>query len=223
MKSLNMLSNQGIRYSQISAYLDDLTHESQEATKNNWQTRGFMITNVAMSAVTITDESKALLGDRLKADTMLGGDVQRAMMAGSVARGIEAAAGNEGGAMMGFMGMGMAQNMGGNVMGQFGEAPPTHQAQQMQQGGSVPVPAAGGWSCSCGAVGVGKFCADCGSAKPQPVAGWTCSCGANNAGRFCADCGSAKPEEASSQSADWTCECGASNSSKFCAECGKSK
>jgi membrane protease subunit (stomatin/prohibitin family) len=230
MKSLNMLSNKGVRYSQISAYLDDLTHESQEATKNNWQQRGFMITNVAMSAVTITDESKKLLGDRLKADTMLGGDVQRAMMAGSTARAMEAAAGNQGGAMMGFMGMNMANQMGGNVMGQFGQAPDTFQAQQQQQAGmpqaappagvpaSPAAPPANSWKCSCGVDNSGRFCAECGSPKPEEPAGWTCSCGANNTGKFCAECGSPKPE-----SNDWTCSCGAANTGKFCAECGKAR
>ena len=58
-----------------------------------------------MGAPTLTDESKKLLGDRLKADTMLDPNVQQAMMAGSVARGIESAASNEAGALMGFMGM----------------------------------------------------------------------------------------------------------------------
>jgi membrane protease subunit (stomatin/prohibitin family) len=212
MKSLNLLSNKGVRYSQISAFLDDIAESAREATKNNWFERGFKITNVAMSAVTITDESKALLGDRLKADTMLGGDVQRAMMAGSVARGIEAAAGNQGGAMMGFMGMNMATQTGGGILGQMGEAPPTQQAQPQQN-------AANSWKCACGTVNTGKFCSNCGSVKPEAPGEWTCSCGVKNSGKFCSNCGSAKPEGAGG----WTCSCGAKNSGRFCAECGKSK
>jgi membrane protease subunit (stomatin/prohibitin family) len=242
MKSLNMLSNKGVRYSQISAYLDDLTHESQEATQRTWkEQRGFTITNVAMSAVTITDESKDLLGDRLKADTMLGGDVQRAMMAGSVARGIEAAGSNQGGAMMGFMGMNMAQQMGGNVLGGFGQAPDTHQAQQMQQAGmpmqqqpmamqqqAAPqqaAPAADMWTCSCGTQNPGNFCQQCGGGKPAPapVAGeWSCSCGAGNTGNFCQQCGGGKPAD-EPVSSDWNCECGVANSGNFCQGCGKAK
>lgn len=214
MKSLNMLSNKGVRYSQISAYLDDLTSEAQAATKNNWQERGFKITNVAMSPATLTDESKKLLGDRLKADTMLGGDVQRAMMAGSVARATEAAAGNKGGAMMGFMGMNMAQQMGGNLMGGFEPAPPTHQAQQAQQSALTPPPAAG-WTCSCGAVNGGNFCSECGGGKPAAPSEWKCSCGASNAGKFCSECGSGKP------AGSWKCSCGVENTGKFCSECGK--
>jgi membrane protease subunit (stomatin/prohibitin family) len=228
LKSLNTLSSKGVRYSQISAYLDDITHESQTATKSNWFQRGFEITNVAMSAVTITDESKSLLGDRMKADTMLGDDVQRAVMTGSVARGIEAAGGNEGGAMMGFMGLGMAQTAGGNVLGGFGEAQSTQQAQQMQQAG-MPQPAApqfsavdsNSWICSCGSNSVGNFCAECGSRKPQPAGSWTCSCGESGTGKFCSECGSKKPE--ASNSDEWSCACGAVCSGKFCAECGKAR
>lgn len=230
MKSLNMLSNKGVRYSQISAYLDDLTYEAQEATKNNWLERGFKIVNVAMEAVTLTPESKALLGDRLKADTMLGSDVQRAMMAGSSARALEAAAGNEGGAMLGFLGMNMAQQAGSGMLGQFGEASPTQEAQSAQQAGmpqaQPPKQRSGAsdtWKCSCGTDNMSRFCSDCGSPKPEPVNPdeWTCVCGAANRTRFCGECGSAKPEKIESN--EWTCSCGATNSTKFCGECGKSR
>ena len=206
-KSLAMLSPKGIMYSQLSAYLDDLTHEAQEATKVTWrEQRGLAIINVAIGPVTLSDESKALLGDRLKADTMLGGDVQRAMMAGSLARGIEAAGGNQGGAMMGFMGMNMAQQMGGNILGGMGQAPDTMQAQQASQAGMAGVQPTAGSVASAGSA-------------PAPAGdSWTCACGAVNPGKFCQECGGQKPEESG-----WTCECGASNEGKFCAECGKGR
>ncbi|MCL1881191.1 MAG: SPFH domain-containing protein [Oscillospiraceae bacterium] len=251
MKSLNMLSNKGVRYSQISAYLDDLTHEAQEATKNNWFERGFKIVNVAMGAVTLTDESKALLGDRLKADTMLGGDVQRAMMAGSVARGIEAAAGNQGGAMMGFMGMGMANQMGGNVLGGFGQAPDTMQAQQMQQAGmpnamppqhGMPQPpqhgmhapppvnsniGAGGivgelWACTCGSENSSKFCQGCGSPRPVQAISENWVCSCGEENAG-KFCHDCGTQKPESISNDWNCSCGATNTGKFCAECGEAK
>ncbi|MCL2071532.1 MAG: SPFH domain-containing protein [Oscillospiraceae bacterium] len=217
--SLVKLSRQGVRFSEISAFLGDLTREARAAVKEDWTPRGFTITNVAMGPATLTDESKALLGDRLKADTMLGGDVQRAMMAGSVARGIEAAAGNQGGAMMGFMGMNMASQMGGNVLGQFGEAPPTQQAQQAQQSAIQPQPQfpVNSWKCSCGVDNTGKFCAECGAQKVE-ASGWKCICGADNTGKFCGECGKAKPEQS-----EWICACGVTNSGKFCAECGKAR
>lgn len=74
------------------------------------------------------------------------------------------------------------------------------------------------WKCACGYEGnSGKFCSQCGKAKPEL---WTClECGCNdNKGKFCAECGKIKPEL-------WTCpECGVTdNKGKFCSECGAKK
>ena len=49
-------------------------------------------------------------------------------------------------------------------------------------------------SASCGAVNTGKFCMECGTAKPEE--GWRCSCGALNKGKFCSECGSPRPAAA---------------------------
>lgn len=75
-----------------------------------------------------------------------------------------------------------------------------------------------GWKCSCGCEeNTGKFCSECGKAKPQL---WDCPyCGTtDNKGKFCSECGKAKPEL-------WDCpHCGAKgNKGKFCSECGKTK
>lgn len=44
----------------------------------------------------------------------------------------------------------------------------------------------GFWLCACGHKNSGKFCEECGTARP---AGWVCSCGTENKGRFCTNCG----------------------------------
>ena len=100
-------------------------------------------------------------------------------------------------------------------------------------------PAAEGWTCDCGQTGItGKFCFNCGKAKPEPVSapveapteGWTCECGqTGNTFKFCINCGKAKPEPAAAPAEEvttpvaapaenaapaeapaegWTCECG---------------
>lgn len=214
-EALGMLSTQGVFYSMISTRLTELTNNVQAATVGSWQQRGFMVTNIGMGAPTLTDESKKLLGDRLKADTMLDPNVQQAMMAGSVARGIESAASNEAGAMMGFMGMNMAQQAGGNIMGQM-----TANAQQFNQRQAQNDPNA--WKCSCGNVNTGAFCSSCGNKKPEA---WVCKCGTQNTGKFCANCGTSKEGAAPvpKASGEWVCKCGKTNSGRFCAECGSPK
>ena len=175
--ALGVLSTQGVSYGQISMHLDELTNNVRQTTRENWGERGFTVTRIGMSPVTLSDESKELLKDRLKADTMLGGDIQRAVMVGGVARGIEAAANNDGGAMVGLMGMNMATNVGGGVLAQMPTAP------------TASAPSAGSWACACGSTITSGFCPDCGTKKPEEPKTWTCSCGAVNTKRFCGDCG----------------------------------
>lgn len=88
-----------------------------------------------------------------------------------------------------------------------------------------------GWTCEkCGQEGnQGKFCNNCGAAKPAPKAesanGWTCpACGhSGNQGKFCNECGAKRPD--GSAAATWTCKkCGhAGNAGNFCDECGAKK
>ncbi|MCH5323613.1 MAG: SPFH domain-containing protein [Eubacterium sp.] len=213
MVALNGLSAENVSYNQITGQLMNLTEKTRVATEENWASRGFTLTNIGLGPITISDESKELLKDRLKADTMLGSDVQRAMMTGAVARGIEAAGSNENGSMMGFMGMNMAMNVGGNVLGDMPAATQT-----------TSQPAPNGWTCTaCGATGnTGAFCSGCGAKKAEP---WTCSCGTQNMGKFCSQCGQSKEGDAPAAPtpAEWTCECGTTNKGKFCSNCGNEK
>ena len=112
-------------------------------------------------------------------------------LVGAQAEAMKSAAANPNGAMMGFMGMGMAnQAGGGSVQNLFA------MGQQQQQQQQQPVaPAADSWKCSCGATNTGKFCMECG--KPRPAAGpakcakcgWTASDPSQHP-RFCPECGS---------------------------------
>ena len=121
--------------------------------------------------------------------------------------------GSVGGSVMGDMvGLGVGLAAMGTMGQKVGDA--LHQFNNT----ATPAPAqVGGWDCACGATGnQGKFCAECGKAKPEA---WDCpNCGTSNKGKFCAECGTPKPEV-------WDCpHCGATgNKGKFCAECGQPK
>lgn len=125
------------------------------------------------------------------------------------------AGGGTGGSVMGEMvGLGVGLAAMGTMGQKVGDA--LHQFNDMS-GTSATSTESTGWKCSCGASGnQGKFCSECGKAKPEA---WICpSCGTNNQGKFCMECGTAKPEA-------WVCsKCGAkSNAGKFCSECGAPK
>ena len=129
---------------------------------------------------------------------------------------MKTAAANTAGAMTGFMGMGMAQNAGGNNAAQL------FQMGQQNVQAAPAAPAAGSWKCSCGATATGKFCPECGAKKPEAPAGWTCSCGTVNQGKFCTECGARKPAGVPQYRCD---KCGwvpadPKNPPKFCPECG---
>ena len=142
-------------------------------------------------------------------------DVQKAYAEGIGQMGANGGAG--GGSMMSEMlGMGVGLAAMGTMGQKVGDA--LHQFNDMSAPASSAAPAQEGWQCSCGATGnTGKFCAECGKAKPEA---WDCpNCGTKgNKGKFCSECGTAKPEA-------WDCpHCGTKgNTGKFCAECGKAK
>ena len=63
----------------------------------------------------------------------------------------------------------------------------TAPAAMVMVGGDSPQSDA--WKCSCGAENKGRFCTECGAARPTD---WVCDCGQRNKGRFCTNCGKPK-------------------------------
>ena len=208
------LAEQELRPAQIPSKANELKKAMNDALKADWSdTRGISIEKIALNPITLTPEDMKKINEMEDAATMGSNPFMMAgRMTNATANAMETAAGNESGAMNGFIGMGMAGNaMGGgfNAAQQFYNAGMQQQAQQPQQS------AQGGWKCSCGATATGKFCPECGTKKPEE--GWKCSCGTVNTGKFCAECGAKKPAT--------KCEkCGyepaPGTSPKFCPECG---
>ncbi len=205
-----------LRPAQIPAHTTELKDAMNAALKVEWtDRRGISVESIAMNPITLTEEDMKKINQMEDAATMGSNPFMMAgRMTDAQANAMEAAAANEGGAMTGFMGMGMAMNTnGGFNAAQMYNAGVQQMAQQQT--------AQSTWKCACGATVSGNFCTECGAKKPD-AEGWTCSCGAVNKGKFCHECGQKKPEGAPLYQCD---KCGwkpedPKNPPKFCPECG---
>ena len=206
-----------LRPAQLPAKVNELKRAMNEALQYEWvESRGISVEKIALNPITLNPEDMQKIQE-MEDSMSYGSNAAMALgrMTAAQANAMETAAGNTAGAMTGFMGMGMAANMGGG----FNAAQQIAAMQQQQQAQQPAAPAQDGWKCACGATATGKFCPECGAKKPEPVAGWKCSCGATATGKFCPECGSPKPADSGS----WTCACGAQNTGKFCQNCGSKK
>ncbi|MBO4365627.1 MAG: SPFH domain-containing protein, partial [Eggerthellaceae bacterium] len=221
------LNDLGLRYSALPSHVRELTQALNAELSQDWAERGIAVASFGMNSVAPTEEYQQLLKEFQTAAVYSNPNLAAGSLVGARSDAMRTAAANEGGAMTGFMGMGMANSMGGNEaalfgMGQQQQAPqPAAYAQPAPVAApaptAAPTSAAGGWTCSCGQQNTGAFCQNCGSPKPAPAPAtseWTCACGQVNSGKFCQNCGSPKP------SPDWTCSCGQVNTGNFCQNCG---
>ena len=221
------ISEQGIRYSAVPGHTRELAKAMNKVLTEDWKdTRGISIAAVGINSIAALPEDEERIKTLQMTAVMRDPNMRAANASMATADAMRTAAGNEAGAMTGFMGMNMAQ-MSGMGMGQQYYDPSGQPYQQpanhynVAAGGGFAGGAKtqGGWKCpKCGADNKGKFCMECGTPKPVEAAGWKCpKCGAENKGKFCMECGTPKPAE----NASWTCpKCGAENTGRFCMECG---
>ena len=222
------ISDLEIRPNAIPAHALELADAMNAALTKKWaELRGISVVSVAMNPITLPQEDLDMIKQAQRMAMLRDPSLAAAHLAGAQADAMKAAAANAGGAMTGFMGMGMAANAGGMNMQDLYQMGAAQQAQKAaaQQAAPQPKPAAdtaqGSWTCSCGAVNKGKFCVECGQPKPVQQ-GWTCSCGTVNKGKFCMECGKPKPAAEPLYRCD---KCGwepadPKNPPKFCPECG---
>lgn len=207
------LSELEMRPNQIVTHNTELEEAMNTALSSKWgETRGLTVVSIALGSVTLPEDDAELIKNAQRTAIMRDPTMAAATLVGAQADAMKAAASNEGGAMNGFVGMGMAMNNGGvgNVQNLFSMGQKTGET------------ADGSWKCpACGKAATGNFCPECGAKKPR--AGWKCSsCGAVNLGKFCSECGAKKPDGAPLYRCD---KCGWSpedpkNPPKFCPECG---
>ena len=224
------LSEMELRPNQIVTHNTDLENAMNTALSEKWGAlRGLKVVSIAFGSITLPDEDAELIKQAQRTAIMRDPTMAAATLVGAQADAMKTAAGNEAGAMTGFMGMGMAMNAAGGGMNAqnlfaMGQQQQAQQAAQTPQPTPAPqaAPAAGGWKCACGTTVTGNFCPNCGTKRPAEDEGWTCSCGAVNKGKFCTNCGAKKPAGAPLYRCD---KCGwepedPKNPPRFCPECG---
>ncbi len=235
--ALGTLVEQGIRYSELSRSNKELRAAMNAELKQDWmENRGLEMVSITLNP-SIPKEILEKIQSKQDEAAYKDPTMAAAGLAAAQMQAMKDAAKNEGGAMMGFMGMNMANMTGGmNAGNLYQMGAQQQQMAAMQQAAAQPQmmagvatgPAAGaaaailGWTCACGKEdNKGKFCMECGQPKPAD-AGWTCTCGQVNQGKFCQNCGTKKPEGAPLYKCD---KCGwepedPTHPPKFCPECG---
>ena len=232
------ISAMGIRYSALPGHTTEITQALNEILSEKWtQKRGFAVFSFGMNSVSAPPEDEEMIKQLQRKAVMRDPGMAAAALTMAQADAMRGAAANEGGAMMGFMGLGMAQQAGGvNAQQLFAMQQQNNQQQspfdanqnnaQRSDGAPPQVVRDDGWNCSCGVTSYGRFCHECGNAKPVAAApqaaaqdgnGWACACGENNQGRFCHECGSPRPAPVQCASCNWQPD---GTAPRFCPECG---
>ena len=202
------ISDMGIRYSAVPGHAMEVGQALNEVLSESWGKKyGITISTFGVSSLKANEEDEKRIRD-LQMGLAAGSSAS--IMAGTLtqatASAMQAAASNTAtGPMMAFAGMNMAQQAGGVNMGELINAANAQNIANAQaaaaQQAAAPAPQqaapqmqpASAWVCpNCGETGnTGKFCQNCGTAKPVAAGPWTCpNCGAQgNTGKFCPSCG----------------------------------
>lgn len=174
--------------------------------------RGIAIVGFAVESVSLDEESERKIDQY---EISVNQFMQQGTLVSSYGRAMEKAAENENGAMNGFMGIGMMNNMvgGNNIMGSVF----TQDTENSRVKEPAPAPAP---------EPVPEI-------EPEPVVTpveekpaeedpelWICGCGQDNKGKFCIRCG--KPKTAAEIKEKYCPNCGkvVPEGSNFCGECG---
>lgn len=192
----DLMVKNNVSFNTVQSYKNDVVTVMNDLLDASWkQQYGLEIQDIALN-INASEESKKIIRE---VDAELSREKRRGdlyssnpsgLMAAATADAMKTAAGNENGAMMGFMGMNMAQGTGGNAMQVAGGMTPTEAVNpianpmanqtapgEVAVGANVPVKETTPASevaentqtptpkfCSnCGTPVTGKFCSNCGT------------------------------------------------------------
>ena len=231
--AINQMSADGTRISFVTSRGRELGKYMANVLDEDWRKmRGMEIQSVGIASISYDEESQEIINLRNRGAMLSDASIREGYVQGRIAEGIGEAGSNAGGAMAGFMGIGMGMQTGGGFMGAASAANMQQMQMENQRRMAGNGMGAGAMGTQAGnGMGAGAMGTQAGAGMANPAAGmagmqspgagaagtWTCSCGTINSGKFCSECGSPRP----AVSGTWTCSCGTVNSGKFCSECGK--
>lgn len=192
--TMNQMSQEGIRISHMASKSRELSKHMADTLDEEWRLmRGFEVQAVGISSISYDDESKELINMRNKGAMLGDPSVREGYVQGSVARGLEAAGSNEGGATGAFLGMGLGMQATGGFMGAASQSNQSQMEQQQQQQQQASKPASDEWFCTeCGSKNTGAFCGNCGNKKASAKTSACEKCGfepEDEIPKFCPKCG----------------------------------
>jgi membrane protease subunit (stomatin/prohibitin family) len=227
--ALARISAQGIRYSALPGYAMEIGDTLNDVLSTRWRDlRGLEVVSFAVNSVSITDEDEKRIKDLQAMKSLRDPSMAGAALVAAQADAMRSAAENEGGAAIGFLGLGLASQAGGtaatasDLLSQGAQSQPSTYPTAPNGGFAAPPPPPAGTAVAAPAPPAPTAPPTVVPAPVAPPATWTCpTCGqADNAGNFCSNCGSPKPAPAT-----WTCpNCGKEdNAGNFCSNCGSPK
>ena len=150
-----VMRKQKVPFGDIGMYGSDISNEMNELLKDDLLNKyGMKITDVALADINVTEDSMERINKIDDATIFANRNLQSGLMAEATAEALKNAAGNEGGSMVGFMGMNLANQAGATVLGAVN-----------QQNDSQSTPTNNAKFCSnCGSKATGgNFCTNCGA------------------------------------------------------------
>lgn len=159
-----IMDEHNVSFNRIQTYKSDVTDKMNEILDSDLREKYGIIVEDVTLVINASEESKEIIRQvdaEISKTTRLGQTFANnpAAFAAANIDVMKTAAGNENGAMMGFMGMNMAANNGAAMMGAMNQSQQQTSAAQPQQ-----TPVEGAKFCTnCGTPVTGKFCSNCGT------------------------------------------------------------
>lgn len=158
----DLMTKNNISFTDIQSYLNDVRNTMNNLLDDSWRSQyGLEIEDLSLNIVP-SEESREIIREISKEKTRgeLYSSNPSGLMAAATADTMRNASSNDNGAMMGFMGMNMAQNVGANVMAAASNmtAPNTEVSSSAESQTTSTK-----YCTNCGKPVSGNFCSSCGT------------------------------------------------------------